>query len=395
MDVIAYPTGDAEALEEDPLHERLRGGPLARVRLPHGEEGWLATRHEDVRTVLSDPRFSRAAAVGRDVPRVSERTSDDPGAILSMDPPEHTRLRKVLSKSFTVRRVEELRPRVQEIVDELLDAMEAGGAPADLVAAVALPLPVRVICELLGVPYEDWDSLHAWSSDLTAADVPLEQVAASYLSLREYIGSLVAARRAEPSDDLLGALVHASDDEDRLSEGELVTFAVTLVLAGHESTATQLADSVYVLCTQPDAFAHVRDHPEAMPGAVEELLRYVPLVVDGGGFARVATEDVEVGGALVRAGEAVVVSFPAANRDAAVFDGADRLDLARADNPHLAFGHGVHFCLGAQLARLELQVALGSIMRRYPALRLAVAPEALRWKASNATRGPVELPVTW
>jgi cytochrome P450 len=395
MEPVTYPGPTPPGLDEDPLERELRAHPLARVRMPHGGEAWLATRHADVRLVLGDPRFSRAAAVGRDTPRVTERGSDDPSAILSMDPPEHTRLRKLVSKTFTVRRVQDLRPRTEEIVGELLDAMASSGPPVDLVEAFALPLPVRVICELLGVPYGDWDRFHGWSSDLTAAGLPLERVLASYTSLREYVSELAARRRLEPTDDLLGGLVLASDEGDSLSEQELVSFAVTLLLAGHESTATQLADSVYVLASTPGRLAQLRDHPELLPGAVEELLRYVPLVASGFGFARIALEDVEVGGVTVPAGDPVVVSMPSANRDESVFERPGELDFGRDENPHLAFGHGVHFCLGAQLARLELQVALGMLLERFPALRLAVPPDDVPWKASHATRGPRQLPVTW
>jgi cytochrome P450 len=353
----------------------------------------LATRYQDVRTVLGDPRFSRAAALERDEPR--SRPEPSSGGILSMDPPEHTRLRKLVAKAFTMRRVEALRPRVQQIADELLDRMLEHGPPADLVEDFALPLPVTVICELLGVPYEDRNDFRRWSDAALSTTALSREKVQEYLdNLHRYMAGLVAQRRARPTDDLLGALVRARDEEDRLSEDELVRLGVGLLIAGHETTASQIPNFVYVLLTRPNEWQRLRAEPELVPRAVEELLRYIPLGA-AAGFPRYATEDLELGGVLVRAGEPVLAVVASANRDESVFADADTLDLARKENPHVGFGHGVHHCLGAPLARMELQVALGSLLRRMPELRLAAPEPELRWKTGMLVRGLESFPVTW
>ncbi|MFF0489072.1 cytochrome P450 [Nocardia sp. NPDC004068] len=391
-----YPFGEPVRLDIDPNYAILRREePVTRVRLPYGGEGWLVTRYDDVKQVLADPRFSRAETVGReDIPRMSPAPSR-PDSLLSMDPPQHTRLRKLVAKAFTGRRVAALRPHVREIVDGLLDAMERDGAPADLVARFALPLPVTVICEMLGVPTEDQHRFRDFSDTvLSTTAYTREQIDAGRAELERYLGELVSERRERPTDDLLGALVAARDDEDRLSESELVNLGIGLLVAGHETTANQLANFTYLLLTQPERWELLRAHPDLVPGAVEELLRYVQLG-SGGGFARVATEDVELHGVTVRAGESVFTNLQAANRDETVFADPETLDLTRKHNPHIAFGYGAHHCLGAQLARVELQIALGALLRRLPTLRLAVPVENVPWKTGLLVRGPRELLVAW
>lgn len=391
----SYPFHAPDRLNLDPLYARLRREePVSRVRLPYGEPAWLATRYADVRTVLGDPRFSRAASVGRDEPRISPRQQD--AGILAMDPPEHTRLRRLVARAFTARRVEQLRPRVTGIADELLDGMLAAGAPADFVAHVATPLPVRVICELLGVPFGDQDRFRTWSEAIVSTtSLSPEQIGQHIDSLQAYMGELIAERRREPADDLLSAMVRARDDNaDRLSEEEVVQLAAGLLAAGHETTVTQLPNFVYVLLNNPDVWDRLRADPTLVPSAVEELMRYIPLGV-ASSFARYATEDVEIGGVLVRAGEPVIGSISSANRDESVFAEPDRLDPARQVNPHLGFGHGVHHCIGAQLARMELQVTLHALLDRTPGLRIAVAESELTWKSGLLVRGLNMLPVTW
>ncbi|SBT51225.1 cytochrome P450 [Micromonospora auratinigra] len=389
-----YPFSAPDRLDLDPRYAELREQPLVRVRLPYGEPAWLATRHADVRTVLGDARFSRAAAVGRDEPRNSPRQQET--GILAMDPPEHTRLRRLVAKAFTARRVEELRPGTRAVADELVDGMLAAGPPADLVAHLATPLPIRVICDLLGVPVSDQDRFHTWSEAIVSTTSLAPEVAQQYIdSLLAYMGGLVARRREEPADDLLSAMVRARDEHaDRLSEEEMVMLAAGLLAAGHETTVTQIPNLVYVLLTTPGAWATLRERPELVPTAVEELMRFIPLGATAA-FPRYATEDVELGGVLVRAGEPVVCSIPAANRDGTVFPDADRLDLTREVNPHLGFGHGVHHCVGAQLARMELRVVLETLLDRTPGLRLAVAEEELSWKSGLLVRGLRALPVAW
>lgn len=395
-EVRQYPFGEPVRLDMDPLYAKLRREePISRVRLPYGGEGWLVTRYADAKLVLADPRFSRAATVEReDIPR----TTPQPAArnsLLSMDPPEHSRLRKLVAKAFTARRVEQLRPRAQQIVDQRLAEIEASGPAADLVQSLALPLPVTVICEMLGIPTEDQHRFREFSDTVlsTTAHTP-EQITDARTALETYLAELVAQRRQQPTDDLLGALVAARDNDDRLSEDELVNLGIGLLIAGHETTANQIANFTYLLLTEPTHWELLRDKPELVPGAVEELLRYVQLG-SGGAFARVATEDVPIGDVTVRAGEAVIVNTQAANRDEGVFDHPEELDLTRNSNPHMAFGHGVHHCLGAQLARLELQVALSSLLLRFPTLCLAVPAEEVPWKTGLLVRGPKALPVTW
>ncbi|MEV8504755.1 cytochrome P450 [Actinoplanes sp. NPDC051475] len=390
-----YPFSEPDRLDLDPLYARLRRtDPVTRVRLPFGEEAWLATRYQDVRTLLGDPRFSRAASVGRDEPRTTSQQVG--GGLLAMDPPDHSRLRRLVAKAFTARRVEELRPATTAIANELIDAMTAAGPPADLVEHFATPLPVRVICRLLGVPTTDQELFRTWSEAIVSTTSLSPERIEEYIgNLHAYMASLIAQRRVAPTEDLIGALVQARDDDnDRLSEEEMVELAAGLLAAGHETTVTQIPNFVYVLFTNPPKLAELRADPDLVPAAVEELLRYVPLGA-ASAFARYATEDVELSGVLIRAGEPVLGSLSAANRDGEVFTDPDGLDFARGANPHLGFGHGVHHCLGAQLARMELQVALRTLLGRLPELRLAVDEKDLPWKSGLLVRGLRAMPVSW
>lgn len=394
-DIRQYPFRQPDRLHLDPLYAQLRRHePVTRVQLPFGEAAWLATRYQDVKVVLGDPRFSRALSVGRDEPRTSPQPVE--GGIMSMDPPDHSRLRRLVAKAFTARRVEELRPTAAAIADELVDAMLAAGPPADLVEDFSTPLPVRVICRLLGVPAADQHLFRTWSeSIISTTSLPPERIVEYLESLRAYMAGLIAQRRVTPTDDLIGAMVQARDaDHGRLTEQEMVDLAAGLLAAGHETTVTQISNFVYVLLTNPQQLALLRARPELLPGAVEELLRYVPLGVSAA-FARYATEDLELGGVRIRAGEPVIAAMSSANRDATVFDDPDRLDVTRDAGPHLGFGHGVHHCIGAQLARMELRVALGTLLTRLPELALAVDEKDLEWKSGLLVRGLRALPVTW
>lgn len=395
LETYRYPFGDPVRVDLDPRYAQLRAEqPALRVKLPYGSECWLVTRYEDVKTVLSDPRFSRARAAGReDTPRVTPEAAPA-GSMLSMDPPEHSRLRRLIARAFTARRVREFRPRVEEIVDGLLNNIEQAGPPVDLVENLALPLPVSVISHMLGVPPGQHHRFRDFSAMvLSTTAYTREEVVAARAALEEYLSELAEQRRQQPGDDLLSALVAAHDD-DQLTDKELTQTGITLLVGGHESTASQLACSVYLLLSRPDQWALLRDRPELVPSAVEELLRYIPLG-SGGAFARIATEDIELGGVLVRAGEAVVASTNSANRDERVFTDPELLDLSREHNPHLAFGSGPHVCLGAQLARSELQVALGALLRRFPNLRLAVPAEEVPWREGSLLRSPRQLQVVW
>ena len=390
----AYPF-EAQKLDVDPRYATLRREkPLSRVQLPYGEPVWLATGYDDAKVVLSDRRFSRAAAVGRDQPRARPYPAGA-GTMISLDPPEHSRLRRLVTKAFTARRIEALRPRVQQTADDLVNAMLDRGAPAELVEDFALPLPITVICELLGVPVEDRGRFRLWSDAfLSTTKFTLEEVTEYRSRLRAYITGLIAQRREAPRDDLLSALVAARDDEDRLSEEEMLSMAETILVAGHETTATQIPNSVYTLLTHPEQLAALRADLDLIPRAVEELLRFVPLG-SGGMQPRYALEDVELAGVTVRKGEPVIAALLSANRDENVFTNADRLDLRRQEASHLGFGHGPHHCLGAPLARMELQVALRTLLSRLPGLRFADSEHDIVWKTGVSTRGPERMPIAW
>ncbi|MFJ6752714.1 cytochrome P450 [Streptomyces sp. NPDC091266] len=388
---LTYPFNDAEGLTLAEEYARARDTPgLLRVRMAYGEPAWLVTRYAEARLVLGDLRFSRAEGAEHDEPRQSEgrRTS----GILGMDPPEHTRLRSLVAKAFTVRQVEKLRPQVRELTSGLLDELEAAGPPADLVDRYALPIPVAVICRMLGVPVEDRPRFRIWSdAALSTSSLTAEEFDTNVEELRSYMGLLIEEHRRRPQDDLMTALIDARDAGDRLSELELVDLCVGILVAGHETTATQIPNFVHTLLDHPDELARLRENPELINGAVEELLRFVPLG-SGAGQPRYATEDIEVGGTLVRAGSPVLVAVGAANRDALRFSSPGKLDISRAGNQHLGFGHGVHHCLGAPLARLELQEALGALLARFPGLHLA---GDVTWKTEMLVRGPRVMPVGW
>jgi cytochrome P450 RapN len=391
----AYPFGPVQGLDLNPNYARLRKeAPLSRVRMPFGGEAWLATRHEDVRMVLADQRFSRAQTQGKDVPRTNPLIQYD-ASILGMDPPEHTRLRTIVTKAFTVRTVETLRPRVREIIDTLLDDMIEAGSPADLTQALAWPLPIVVICELLGIPVQDRATFREWTDLMLAiGNVDVSDMSRARDNMNGYLRELIARRRVAPTDDLLGRLVRAKDEDDRLSETELVTFGVTLLIAGHETTANQTGNFVYVLLKDRTLWQSLVDDPDLLPAAIEELTRFVPLGA-AASFPRIAKEDVMVGARLVRQGEAVMVQLGSANRDEAVFDHPDEIDFHRETNAHVGFGHGVHHCLGAPLARLELKMAIGTLVRRLPGLRLAVPADEVAWRPDRLVRGAQALPVAW
>ncbi len=388
---LTYPFNEPESLELSPAYTSAREADgMVRVQLPFGEPAWLATRYADARLVLGDRRFSRAEAMRRDEPRLSPFPSD--GGILTMDPPGHTRLRTLVSNGFRAHRVEAQRPVVRELVNGLLDDLLAGGAPADLVEHLALPLPVAVICRMLGVPVADSSKFLAWTrSVLSVSAADMDELVANVEALRAYMRGLIERHRAEPADDLMTSLIEARDQQDRLSEDELVDICITILIAGHETTATAIPNMVLVLLNHPDHLARLRTEPSLIPDAVEEILRFVPLS-GAAGFPRYATEDVEVGGVLVRAGEPVLVSFGAANRDPLRFGSPEELRFDRENNQHIGFGHGVHHCLGAPLARLELQEAIGGLLRRLPGLRLA---GDIVWKAEMQVRGPRIMPVAW
>lgn len=410
-----FPTGPDVYHPSPTLAELSRTSPVTEVTFADGKTAWLVTRYADVRQVLIDPRFSRAAATTPEAPQVGVSLLAE-GSILGMDPPEHSRLRRLVARAFTAHRVEQLRPQVAGLVDELLDQVTAMPQPVDLVEHFALPLPVRVICELLGVPASDLHLFHAWSDAVMAGwDADREKVKAGLDQLAAYFATLIAAKRAQPADDLMSALIAARDNQDRLSEEELVTLSFGLLIAGHETTANQITMILLTLRQFPEELARLqaaldttaldttaRDATgqdptgqDPIPQAVEELMRFVQLGQDGVAMPRVTTEEVELGGVTIPAGAAVLPALGIANRDPAMFAEPNALDLSRDLPHHMSFGAGAHHCLGAQLARLELQEALRGLLRRMPGLRVAVPDDRLRFKPGMLVRSLESLPVTW
>jgi cytochrome P450 len=316
------------------------------------------------------------------------------GSINGMDPPGHTRLRKLVASAFTARRVEGLRSRVASIVNELIDAMLDRPQPVDLVAGFSLPLPAQVICEMLGVPARDIEQFHAWSDAIMGDwQRDSDEIMTALAELYGYFGRLIEIKRAQPADDLMSALIAARDDADRLSEEELTVMCCTLLIGGHETTANEINLSLLLLFDHPDEAAKLRADSELIPGAVEELLRCARL----GNLApaRVTSEDVKIDGVTIPAGELVIPLYGTANRDPAVFSDPDRFDVSRDAASHLSFGAGLHHCLGAQLARLELQEAVRGLIGRLPGLRLAVPADELEFKPGMAIHSLRELPVRW
>ena len=375
------------------------GGPVRPVRLPpRGLQCYLVTGFAEARALLADPRLRKnsqgirelfEAKLPPDAPQNSVG-QDLNWHMLNSDPPDHTRLRKLVNKAFTSRTVARLRPRVEEITAGLLDAL-AGQERADLVPSFAAPLPITVICELLGVREEDRTEFSDWSRTLLTAAVRPEDAQNAAQNMFGYLTGLIAQKRAEPAEDLLSDLVHASDDGDSLSEPELVSMAFLLLVAGHETTVNLIANGVLALLREPEQLALLRAQPELLPGAVEEFLRF-----DGPihlATLRFTAEPVEVGGVTIPAGEFVLVSLLGANRDAERFPEPDRLDITRAAGGHLAFGHGIHYCVGAPLARLEAEIALGGLLARFPDLALDAKPDELVYRRSSLVHGLEALPV--
>jgi len=388
-----YSFEQPQGLDPTPLYAQLRSDdPIARVQVPYGREAWLVTRYDEVKSVLGDPRLSRALAVGPDTPRRG-RNWARADAVISLDPPAHTRVRKFLNPTFSTRNLDRLRPRIEGIVASLLDDVLDHGSPADLVSLLTRRAPVMAICEVLGIPYDDRAKFGGFPQMLMATDSPEARE-----GMLVYLRELIAERRARPTDDLFSALVKEADSGGQITEGEVIALCENLLANGYETMANEIANFIYVLLTHPDQIAWLREDMSRMPKAIEELLRYVPLAAGApgaGGHARIATADVELDGMTIADGEAVLPAINSANRDERVFAEPDRLDLNRAHNPHLTFGHGMHYCLGAQLARVEFQAILSGLLLRFPNVRLAVDPDDVPWKTSHIQRGPVELLVVW
>jgi len=372
--------------DEDPVHH----SPM---------DFWVLTRYEDVAAVLRDPRFIKEPLVSMVAARFG--VSVPPGVGLSMldrDPPDHTRLRSLVSKAFTPRVVEGLRPRIQKMVDELITRAEAVGT-MDLIEGFAYPIPVNVICEMLGVPVEDHERFKGWSLDIARgldsvwlppeSEIPKRSGAARH-AIGDYMRGLIAERRASPRGDLLSALIAAEEAGDKLSEDELIATCILLLIAGHETTVNLIGNGTLALLRHPEELRRLRETPGLITSAVEELLRYDGPVQR---TARITSTAVTLGGRTIPKGEMVMPFIGAADRDPSQFPDPDRLDLGRADNRHIAFGWGIHFCLGAPLARVEGQIAIDTLVRRLP--RLALVNDEPEHRQSLTIRGLKALPVTF
>ena len=367
--------------------------PVAKVTMPTGDPAWLVTRYDDVRLALSDPRFSRAAASRDGAPRLRPLPPDR-STILAMDPPDHTRLRRLVSAVFKPRAIERIRPFLTTMVDELLEGIKAQGPPADLVASLALPLPVSAIGKLLGVPASDLGTFRGWADTmLTFTGGSAADVQAARDAMNRYLAGLIAERRTALADDLISGLITACDDDDRLTEREMIIFAATLLIAGYHTTSTAITAGTLMLLRHPGVFRALGTDPDLATPVVDELLRY-PAASSHGGNLRVVTEDVELGGVLIRAGEGVLPAIVSANRDERVFDGAGEFRPGRAQTS-LAFGHGPHYCLGAGLARMELEIVFPALSRHLPGLRLAAPESELSYEPGALIRRLTTLPVTW
>ncbi|KOU04950.1 cytochrome P450 [Streptomyces sp. NRRL F-2295] len=392
-DLAAF--GEQFTRDPYPVYAALREkGPVHRVRIPEGADAWLVVGHELGRTLLADQRFSKhwsRASPALGVVKVSSGTS-----MLSTDAPDHTRLRKLVAREFTPRRMDRLAPRVQEMTDALLDTMlSAPDRAADLVEALSFPLPMSVICELLGVPSLDREKFRTWSGRaLSSTDRAVR--AASAEAMTAYISGLLDDKRAQSGDDdLLSALIHTADEDgDRLSGDELAGMAWLLLVAGHETTVNLITNGVHHLLAHPDQLALLRADFSLIDNAVEEILRFEGPVETP--TYRFTTEPVEIGGTVIPGGgELVLVALSDANRDPARYPDGSRFDITRDARGHLAFGHGIHYCLGAPLARIEARIAIRSLLERCPDLRPAADPATLEWRSGMLIRGPLSLPVAW
>jgi cytochrome P450 len=393
--LAAMPTERRPGCPFDPPKELIDAGeqaPISRLVFADGHEGWVVTGYDLLRSILADRRFSSRKELMNHHPTVDYGDivvpPASPGEFLLMDEPRHSRYRKPLVGRFTLRRMRLLTERVEQITAEHLDAMEQAGPSADLVTAFAKPIPSVVICELLGVPYEDRDFFQKQYEVFIGGEASDEEMIAAYLATQQYLADLVAAKRANPTDDLLSDLT----DGD-LTDEELKGMCVILLGAGFDTTANMLALGTFALLRNPEQLAALRSDPTIADRAVEELLRYLSVVK---GVLRVALEDVELDGRTIKAGATLLLAYNTANRDQGRFPAPHTLDLRRDDGGHLAFGHGVHQCLGQQLARIELRAALPALFDRFPTLRLAVPADEVDLRPESAdVYGVKSLPVTW
>ena len=378
------------------MYARLsEAGPLHTVVMPSGATAWVITGFDEVRAALTDPRLVKAGpnmtgAAAILPPGIDRAMNTD---LLHLDPPDHDRLRRLVTAAFTRRRVDAVVPRMTQIADDLLDAMAGRSAGVDLIDSYAFPLPMTVVCELLGVPSSDAGIFRGWSTTIiTGSFADPAQWAAAATALVEYIRTLVTIKRATPTDDLLSALIASRDGADRLSEDELTSMVVLLLIAGHETTVNLIGNAVAVLLQHPEQLSAVLADPRLIPDVIEEVLRFEsPVQV---ATTRFTTEPISIAGQQIPAGAMVFASVLAAGRDRRHIDRSNSFELGRGEHRHVTFGYGIHYCLGAQLARVEAAVALERLLTRFPGLQLAVPVATLTWRPSVLMNGLLRLPVT-
>lgn len=392
--VPQFPMERESPFEPPPLILRLlRDDPVSKVSLWNGDIAWIVTRYEDVRNLLTNPNLS-ADVRKPGYPKVSAALAHFTEGLLNhMDSPEHDVYRRMLAPDFMVKRVESLRPEVETMVDRLIDEMIEHGPPVDLVESFAFPIPALVTCSILGVPYDRKGFFVECAEAFLSGTSSVEAAQAAGKELNLYLRELIQAKKTSPGDDTLSRMVTQFVLAGDLDEDVLVTLAMLLLIAGFDTTANMIALGTLTLLQHPEELAAIRDDPGLIPGAVEELLRY--LTITHRGRHRVATADIEVGGTVIRAGEGIVVAQDAANWDPATFENPGVLDIHREARHHMAFGHGVHQCIGAAVARVELQVAYARLFARLPDLRLAVPLEEIRFKHESSVYGVAALPVAW
>lgn len=397
-----WPAGELNATEFEPvLAGLMREGPLTRIRLPYGEGwAWLATRYDDVKMITNDPRFSRREASVRQVTRLAPHFAPRPGALAWADQPDHNRLRHAVSNAYTVSAVKRLRPRAQDMLDALVDGMVADGPPADLIERVLEPFPINVVCEVMGVPVDERRKLHDWTREIISTAGGAEASERAKKGLFGWIGEAVRERRDSGSDgkgdgesedvlSLLGGAVRRGE----LEVEEAISVAGPLQIGG-EAVTNNTGQMFYLLLTRPDLLERFHNDPVSRPAAIEELLRHIPHRA-AVGLPRIATEDVDIHGTRISTGDAVYVSYLAANRDPDVFPDPDRIDLDRDAGAHVAFGNGPHFCTGAVFSRMQIELLIDTLLERLPGLRLAVPADQVPFRQRTMIRGPVALPVTW
>ncbi|GHF16372.1 biflaviolin synthase CYP158A2 [Streptomyces spiralis] len=396
-ETITCPFDFSEALEFDPVLADLMGRDTpARIRLPYGDaDAWLITGFDAVKQVTTDHRLSRAGIVGLDYPRMTAEPIVSPESINVMDPPHSSRVRHLASQAFTQQQVDAMRPRIARLTDLLLDEMEQDGPPTDLVRHLSDPLPQHTVLDLLGIERQEWPRIEESVHQLLVVGADNRETAATAKAdLTAYFGKLVEQRRDSPGDDLISAMAAARDGEEQLDDRELAVMTLMLALSGQDTATCQISDITYLLLTRPELMDHLRRRPETLTDVLHELLRHIPFR-KGVGIPRVALEDMELDGVRIRAGDFVHVSYLTANRDPERYPNPHAIDLDRPTSPHMTFGWGGHRCIAMPLAMAELEVAIGRLVERFPGLRLAVAPEEVRWDTKTIRRFPLELPVAW